>query len=713
MFANVIFPSIWQQQQQMSWLYYYPNLRYTCSWGLTATLVITCTVLWTKQLATNLQSIDSISQNLDRYSYQLKSQQITISQTIYALDALDKAMNLLTKDEATLLGINFPKQQQLSALANVAYQNAVSAFLYHHLSATLETLLATPTQSTAAEVYLGLKFYLQLIKHQPVNTHEFERWIIENNPSFKQESKETNALKKHLEQFVSSGTAKIKVNLSLLQKAKQLLVDLPRHELALIIIQQELAQNVPAREIPLKQINSLVKIITAKSNIIIPGIYSHGAFSNTYEKLIPQAAKIVTQGNSVTGPLTNEAPVNTQELVQQIAELYFDNYANTWQTILNKLQLAPFSSYQHAIQVMDNFTSQNSSMHELLQIANYHTDIKYNDISTPISIKFQNLHQLFSTYHQNGFYQMAVKIRKLQEILATIANTPDHSRAAFIIARQRMLSEKEDIFDEVEYQAITLPAPLRQWLLTLNQSAWQLVLDDARTYINQAWNSEIISYYNQYLQPNYPFNSKARKEIRLPEFNQFFAQLGKLDKFYLDYLAAFIAHDGSHLTWRKRNATGLGNNNIFLANLEQLLGIRDAFFSQNPTSATLEFTVQPLALQPIVKTTLFSVDEQQARFSHYAKVPQTFSWPSKQALHMTSLALISIDGRQVKASETGLWSLFRLIQQGVTEPTQEKDSVLVTFDINGYGAQFELINQTGSNPFNPQLFSGNALSKIG
>ena len=80
---------------------------------------------------------------------------------------------------------------------------------------------------------------------------------------------------------------------------------------------------------------------------------------------------------------------------------------------------------------------------------------------------------------------------------------------------------------------------------------------------------------------------------------------------------------------------------------------------------------------------------------------------------MTSLALISIDGRQVKASETGLWSLFRLIQQGVTEPTQEKDSVLVTFDINGYGAQFELINQTGSNPFNPQLFSGNALSKIG
>lgn len=712
LYTKIIFPSIWHQQLQMGWFYRYPNFRYACSLSLTSTLVITCTVIWTKQLSTNIQSVNTVNQNISQYIYQLSNNETGIKQTINGLDALSTAAKTLSKQPTSMLGIRIFKQQQLAELANIAYQNAVGAFLYHHLTATLEKIIANSGQDSAAQIYTGLKLYLQLIKHRPVDVKDFERWLSKNNTAFKSDSIQAKALRKHMQFFSNSSSTKIKINLPLIQQARQRLFDLPRNELALTMILQELAHDVPRREIPLQHINSMIPILTAKTNVIIPGIYSRESFASTYEQLIPKAAEMAMQGNWVTGKLIYAETIDMQQLMQQIADLYFEKYSTTWQTVLDELQLTSFTSYQHAIQVMDNFTKQNSPLYELLQIANYHTDVRYNDISTPISIKFQGIHKLFDAYGENSYFSMKSKIRKLQEIMATIANTPDHEKAAFVIAKQRMLSDQDDIFDELEYQAITLPAPLRQWVLKLNQSAWQLILNDARSYINTAWDKNVVDYYARNLQQYYPFDKNARKEIKLPEFNQFFAQLGIVDKFYLDYLAAFVDNDGGKLSWKKRNVSTLGGNNIFLANMQQMLGIRDTFFNQVPNQAQLEFTVQPLALQPIVKTSLFSVDEQQARFSHYAQVPQTFTWPSKQALHMTSLSIISIDGKQVKANQTGLWSLFRLLQQGEINPTQENNNVIVTFEIEGYGIQFEIMNNANQNPFNPQLFAGITLDRI-
>jgi len=706
LYARVIIPSVWQQTQQSYLQYRYPSLRYVYSLGAVSILTITCTIIWTKQLATNIEAIDNINQNLNQYIFQDAQNKLSIQKALKALDILENIANKLDTKNHAKNGITIFNQQQLSDLAKTAYQKAVNQFIYFYLTSTLEQIITQSDQeNSAAQIYSGLKFYLKLIKQQSLNSYDLEMWLAENNSANKLTPIQSKIFQKHVSGFTLQNPDSSKINLPLIENARKKLIDLPRHELALTMILQELAENIPRREISLKSINQMVPILLAKSNIIIPGIYSREAFKETYENLIPQAAKMALQGNWVTGRLATDHSTDLQKFTQKIADLYFEKYALTWQKIFDNLQLVSLNSYPHAIQVIDNFLTQDSPLVELLQIINYHTDIKYNGISTPISIKFQGIPQLFNSYSGNHYSQIIHKIRKLQEVLVTIANTSDHHKTSFLIAKQRMLNQHDDIFDEIEKMAIRSPAPLQQWLLKLNQSSWQLILNDAKGYINNEWNLKVVNYYQKNLQPYYPFAEKARKEVRLSEFNQFFSQLGIVDKFYLDYLAPFINNEMDSLAWRKMNASTLSSNNAFLANLEQLLNIRDAFFNKIPNKASLEFTVQPLALQPIIKTALFSLDDQQAGFSQYAQLSQTFYWPTEQTLHMAALSLYSVDGRQVKASEAGLWSLFRLLNYAKIKPTQEKQSVIAIFELNGYGIELELNNNSNANPFKPYLFS--------
>lgn len=712
MFYHIILPALCEQQQSIRWIYYHPNFRYISSLGLASALIVTCTFLWTRQLSSSLESIDTVQHNLNEYLYQTKNDTISLHQTLANLNDLYAVMTTLSQYKTPSLSIPMLKQQNLIDLATTAYQAAVGRFIYSYLTKTLEQLLTNKTKPDAAQIYTGLKFYLQFIKQQPINPADFEQWLMTNNPIFAIDLNDSLALKQHITLFLSQKMPNIKLDLALIQGAREQLINLPRHELAMTIILEELVKKIPHREIPIAPINQVIPILMKKNNIIISSIYTKDGFKETCETLIPQAAKIASQGNAVTGKIPVDESLYTQEFIQRITDLYFQQYTQTWKNILDDLQIVPFNSYQHAIQIMDNFTKLNSPLYELLQIANYHTDVRYNDISTPISIKFQNLHGLFNSYGENNYYAMLAQIRKLQEILAAIANTPDHEKAAFVVAKQRMEKNEEDIFDEIEAFAITLPVPLQQWLLKLNQSAWQLVLNDARHFINHEWDQQIAAFYQEHLQPCYPFDNKARKEAKLAMFNQFFSQSGIVDKFYRQYLAPFIDDQDGAFHWKTRNAASLGNKTSFLMNLHKLLNLRDIFFSHIPTEATLEFTIQPIALQPVVKASIFSIDEQQARFSHYAQLPQTFRWSNSQALHMTSLAIIGIDGRQAKVSETGLWSLFRLLQQATITPTLEKNSTIVTFDIDGYGVEFEFLNNANNNPFAQGLFSGVTLEHI-
>lgn len=703
LYTQVIFPCIWQQQQQLNWYYRYPNFRYMASWGMASTTMILCIIIWTHQLSHNIQTIEAIQQDLSRYFNHIEQHGDSVSDRIQAMNNLARAVAKLAEPHAFSFKQSLFKHESLIELAAKAYEKTVEAFLYRYLTETLENILTHPQKNSGIEIYQGLRFYLQLIRHQTIDVLNFESWLQRNNSTFKLNAKQMLGLRQHLQNFSNDPNASINVNLPLIAKSREQLFNLPSDELALIILLLELAYEIPDREISLKNINQIAPVLTKKTNLVIPGIYSQEVFVTTYEKLIPQAANIAMKGNWVTGKINK--PIPNSQFIQEITDLYTRKYLDTWKTMFEELQLRDFTSYQHAIQVMDNFTNQNSPLYELLQILNYHTDIKYHGMSTLISVKFQEFHQLFDSYRDNNLYSLTIKVNKLKNLITAIANAPNSEKAAFILAKNRMLSSHQDIFDELEYLAITLPSPLRQWVLHLTQSSWQLVMQDAQSYINHAWEQQIVAYFNQKIGPYYPFNLTAPSEIKWVEFNQFFSQAGIFDKFYLDYLAPFVAQENGQLLWRKRNNVALGKNPQFLLTVSRLLAIRDTFFTKIPHEASLEFIVQPLAFQPIVKTTWFNIDNQQAQFSHYTQVPQIFTWPGQQALHMASLAIISIDGKQVKMSETGLWSLFRLLQHGKLQATRESNSIIVTFELAGYGVEFELSNQTNHNPFAPQLFT--------
>ena len=80
-----------------------------------------------------------------------------------------------------------------------------------------------------------------------------------------------------------------------------------------------------------------------------------------------------------------------------------------------------------------------------------------------------------------------------------------------------------------------------------------------------------------------------------------------------------------------------------------------------------------------------------------------FQWPGTDGSHQVSFGFDTLDGRKLHQETDGFWAWFRVLENANIQKTN-LDKYLITFDIEGLQAQYELSANSVDNPFSLKAF---------
>ena len=90
-------------------------------------------------------------------------------------------------------------------------------------------------------------------------------------------------------------------------------------------------------------------------------------------------------------------------------------------------------------------------------------------------------------------------------------------------------------------------------------------------------------------------------------------------------------------------------------------------------------------------------------YEHGPLIPTKLSWPLGQGRDSVRLTFTSVNGVDSSQSQTGPWSLFKMLDNQKLVPTQQKSIYFVDFSNSGHQARFELRADTEFNPIGERI----------
>lgn len=680
-------------------------LRISAVCGAVAFLAV-CVVIWTQHFSENVNQMSQVEDAVVQYRLLAKETKIAPHKDhLAALNMLAQATEMLRQAQIPL-PFHLGKQQQ-SALYHVgqkAYYHAVQQLVANTLRDLIKQEVSKGHDADNELLYGALKAYLMLGDAGHFNAKFIHHWMLDywqNKAGLDYAT--TQTLKNHLDLIFKTTFKPTRLNKSLVREAKALLNSTPLPNLALAVLNNDFVDSISPYQLKIPNARAGLKIFTLnEGSVFIPGIYTVDNFANTYENLIPAATQVALAGNWVLGVKAATTGFDSEKSIDETRQFYIRDYIDSWQNVLAKLHIVQFATLEEAIPLIDSFVQPKSPLNQMLTAVKQNTHVTYNNVKTPISIRFQRFDKFLS---QDDLTLFAVRnnLTEFQDYLVNIVNDKDQPLAAFTAAKRRMQEKGPDIFKNITAQADMAPFPINEWLNEVVARSWELMLTQAAATIQTAWVNEVLPEYNAQINNRYPLFPEASQQMTPQAFNHFFASSGTLDQFFSHYLLPFVTVNQPSWQWRKMNDKGLTLNESILAQFQRGLLIKNIYFPAQGKEFTLKFTIVPEALQPIVKSFAVSLDDVEAVYTQTRQNGNAFSWPMNTPVHSANVVVSSIDGKKVTDSETGDWAWFKMLDRAIIETTNDPRKLRVTFDVKGYGARVFVISDAALNPFSVDL----------
>jgi type VI secretion system protein ImpL len=672
-------------------------------WGIVAAcavLVISLITNWVKDFSGNIAELNSIEQALAQY------QMVSTSQTTFdmqqSLSQLNKLADANTNAEHAkipwAIRTFLPKDVAIYNKASEAFQQTVQLTVAKQLHQALVMQLQNPDKINASQLYNTLCAYLMLS-----NTQQFDStYVITMMDNIWGSELNASQLAQMNNYMAQAFMAPFVLSLddSLINQARLVLNAMPKAALAEALISaslstsQDLLLNLPT-------INNTPIFNSNITKLMIPAAFTTQEFADVYEKIAPQIANSLINGDWV---MTDRPSTNTvtENAIEQVRDFYMSSYIATWQSVLANLQLQPFTSYNQAIQVISSFTQPNSAIMQLIYQVSINTNVYYRNTPTPISMAFsgfnQSTNQVLAANHDN--------LLQLASYLMEIEQDKNPAAAAFELAKAHTLlpQQETDAFNALNAQIAQIPAPYNNWFNDMAKYSWQLILHDAQAEISQVWQDNVYPEFANNLAGFYPFNQASKQDLALNDFDHFFSPDGTLNNFVSYYIAPFV--DMSQTPWQLKsfNGSGLPIAQASLTMLQQVSSVSQAFFPNSDGKISLEFLLKPVQLSPNIKQVDLSIDNQSAEYSPDFMVATRFDWPGKNDTQYIAMVLSDKDGQQANNTLSGPWSLFHWFDAMNPQFTNNK------FELNyqnpPYTFAFEITDDQGTNPFTFNLLHG-------
>jgi type VI protein secretion system component VasK len=396
-------------------------------------------------------------------------------------------------------------------------------------------------------------------------------------------------------------------------------------------------------------------------NATIPEMYTKAWLKQNYLNISTAAIKKNTQ-DWVMGIVSN----NAAALPEDLLNLYLKEYVTQWQQRLLSLKIVTLTDLNQAAQVVSLLAQDHSVFESLLN--NFYDNTHFEGVTNNDLLgALAYINKAFAANEINAKEYASVKtnLQGLSQQLNQLLMQPPENHAILTLVIQHFSGASDDALSHLEAQINFVHSPLKEWLQSLVNQLWQLLLVQARAQLNVLWQQNIGSVYQASLANRYPFQNSGSQEVSLADFNAFFAPDGVFNKFYHQYLQMFINHT-SGLSNRVVRGYSMAFSKIFLAQLQKIQNIQKTFFATGKSQAAMNFTLRPWDLSATVAQINLTIANQMIIYGHGPLQDYQISWPGA---HQN----IEIDWQGVqpeqkaKVNLEGVWSLFRLLQNAEQE----------------------------------------------
>jgi type VI secretion system protein ImpL len=141
-----------------------------------------------------------------------------------------------------------------------------------------------------------------------------------------------------------------------------------------------------------------------------------------------------------------------------------------------------------------------------------------------------------------------------------------------------------------------------------------------------------------------------------------------------------------------------------LAQLQAAAKIRQIFFAGGGNTPLVKFNLKPLSLGTNATSFWINIEGQQITYNQNdTGKSAAFQWPGTDGSRLVSFGFETKDGKKLHKETEGQWAWFRVLEIAHIQKT-DQDKYVLTFDIDGVQARYELSASSVDNPFTLREF---------
>ena len=425
----------------------------------------------------------------------------------------------------------------------------------------------------------------------------------------------------------------------------------------------------------------------------VPGLYTRAVFDQISTPLGTAALiKQFSQDNWVMGDSAFDVQ-SAARMGSQVMDVYADDYIQTWDGILNDVQVVKLQRLAQAAEVLGILAGPTSPLRGLLATVEANTNLtkpadgaaSASSMAAAAEKAVMNpLSKLFG-----GGNKPAAGPSPAEKITAhfaavnqLVAGPPGGAPIDRVIGQVAQIQQKMsalgpdvggkdpvaaladsgngEALKALQLQASTLPPPIGALIADVGGRSASLAVGQARSELDQHYRQEVVKQCEQIVSGRYPFSAGSAIDVPLADFGRLFAAGGIFDSFFKQNLAPLVDNTGSPWVWRAGGSGPAGASTAMLRQFEAAEQIRQLYFGPGGQLPEQQFTLTPGDLDASATRFTLELDGQTLDYRHgpVRSVPIHWPGPSPGA---AAASFEDRSGARPNQAFQGPWAWYRLL----------------------------------------------------
>ncbi|MEQ0220386.1 ImcF-related family protein [Klebsiella sp. CN_Kp114] len=478
---------------------------------------------------------------------------------------------------------------------------------------------------------------------------------------------------------------------------------------------------------------------------VVPGMFTRQAWEGGIQQAIEKAAN--SRRDEIDWVLSDSrkavsSDLSPEALKARLTQRYFTDFAGSWLSFLNSLQLNPANNIAD---VTDQLTLM-SDVRQSPLIALMNTiawqgqtgqqreglsdsiiksakdlvggkdkpviDQSASGPQGPLDETFGPLLQLLgknkgsnvmSADNTLSLQTYLTRITRVRLRLQQVASASDPQAMMQTLAQTVFQGKSVDLTDTWQYGSLISASLGEEWsgfgstmfVQPLTQ-AWETVLQPSAASLNDKWSRSVVANWQTAFDGRFPF-AASKSDASLPMLAEFVRKdSGRIERFLTTELSGVLHKEGSQWVPDKVNSQGLSFNPAFLRAINQLSQLSDILFTDGSQGISFELQARPV---PQVVETQLTIDGQKLHYFNQMADWQSIRWPGDTYKPGTMLTWTTVNaGARLFGDYSGTWGFIRWLDLGKRQQLDRSQWMMSFTAPDGRTLQWVLRSQLGKGP---------------